>query len=330
MSQSQRRSNGQRPSQQVQQQQAPGPHAIPTPQPGLPPPNAHPPGFPSTQQHYYAPQPLTSASIFIPSPANVTIDPKLVGPPPPTAASQSQAPLSNMYNSISNRPPSNMYNNSMFEPSGMSDNTAYTAMESQRDLRATSIGPDGVVPGRLTDTEIRVKVNGDLPLWYMQEKPKVAKYTKHMLHLFGTGVCVLVGKTHAYFLKILQAEMGDTPKHVKVMYSQVLFLRIGDSDNPDKTDEGDKPKLDIPGGKKSPLDAALTYYSWNEGETLFKTGDRGETHVLLDHFTHLKKQPNRCVCGNQSNPCKCMNEAKRFVLEDPSAYQQFPGTTGKC
>ncbi|GAV09012.1 hypothetical protein RvY_18618-2 [Ramazzottius varieornatus] len=171
---------------------APGPHAIPTPQPGLPPPNAHPPGFPSTQQHYYAPQPLTSASIFIPSPANVTIDPKLVGPPPPTAASQSQAPLSNMYNSISNRPPSNMYNNSMFEPSGMSDNTAYTAMESQRDLRATSIGPDGVVPGRLTDTEIRVKVNGDLPLWYMQEKPKVAKYTKHMLHLFGTGVCVLV------------------------------------------------------------------------------------------------------------------------------------------
>ena len=118
--------------------------------------------------------------------------------------------------------------------------------------------------------------------------------------------------------------MGDTPKHVKVMYSQVLFLRIGDSDK----DESDKPK--VTNANLKPEDAALTYYSWNEGETLFKTGDRGETHVLLDHFFHLKKQPNKCVCGNQTNPCKCMNEAKRLVLEDPSSYQEFPGTTGKC
>ena len=122
--------------------------------------------------------------------------------------------------------------------------------------------------------------------------------------------------------------MGDTPKHVKVMYSQCLFMRIGDSDK----DESDKPKIkNIKGGRfGQPEDSALTFYSWNEGESLFKTGDRGETHVLLDHFTHLKKQPNRCMCGNQNTPCKCINEAKRLVLEDPSAYQQFSGTTGKC
>ena len=46
-----------------------------------------------------------------------------------------------------------------------------------------------VVPGRITDTEVRLKISGDLPLWYKQEKKK---YCKHMLHLFATRLYAFV------------------------------------------------------------------------------------------------------------------------------------------
>ena len=162
-----------------------------TPQPGLPPPNAHPPGFGQgfqQAQPFYGANP--SPSIFIPSPANITIDPKPSAPPVPL--SQPLNPVPSDMNAGMNQGGYNSYN-----PSGISaetGDTAYTAMQSMRDVRG-SIGSDGVVPGRITDTEIRMKINGDLPLWYTQERPKMAKYSKHMLHIFGTGVCVLVNFT---------------------------------------------------------------------------------------------------------------------------------------
>ena len=33
-----------------------------------------------------------------------------------------------------------------------------------------------MVPGRITDTEVRLKISGDLPLWYKQEGKKYGKH----------------------------------------------------------------------------------------------------------------------------------------------------------
>lgn len=57
-----------------------------------------------------------------------------------------------------------------------------------------------VIPGRVTDTEIRLKASGDLPLWFNMNKPRILKYTKHMLHLFNTGVCVLVSRSQSLLM----------------------------------------------------------------------------------------------------------------------------------
>lgn len=53
-------------------------------------------------------------------------------------------------------------------------------------------GATNAVPNRLTDTETKLKISGELPIWYNQKK---SKYLKHMLHLFNTGIAMFVSTT---------------------------------------------------------------------------------------------------------------------------------------
>ncbi|GAV09802.1 hypothetical protein RvY_19283 [Ramazzottius varieornatus] len=194
----------------------------------------------------------------------------------------------------------------------------------RHDDRVRTSEDEDVVPGRVTDTEIRMKMRGDLPIWTNQKKPKFRKYTRQMFHLFQTGVFAVVGKTHVYFLKFIDAEMGDTPRHVVVRYSQCLFLKLGERES-----NSFEPDEESALRRGSQAQDEVSYYSRSEGEARFKTGNRGETHVLLDHFRRLRRASTRCNCQNPVVPCKCMKEAKRTIQADPEEFQRFSGTTGK-
>ena len=132
-----------------------------------------------------------------------------------------------------------------------------------------------------------------------------------------------VGKTHVYFLKFIESEMGDTPRHVLVRYSQCLFLKLGERDSNFEPDE------DTAKRRGSQAEDEVSFYSRSEGEARFKTGNRGETHVLLDHFKRLRRASTRCNCKDPTVACKCLREAKRIIQEDPDEFQRFSGTTGK-
>ncbi|OQV16052.1 hypothetical protein BV898_09822 [Hypsibius exemplaris] len=223
----------------------------------------------------------------------------------------------------------------------------------RRNVTTTSIHVDG----RITDTEIKLKVSGELPLWFKQKR---AVYTKHMLHLFFSGVCAFIAPTHIYFLKVLEVDKGESPKHIRISYSQVMFVKLEGHEKkgkkgkkgkkPNKSKSKTKGKSPQPHGSKDHLHAVsstgshqphlsahshlgdhdpnITFYSQDAGDAFIKTGNKGETHVLMDHFGIQKRQPANCVCKDPTIPCKCFVEARRVILEDPSAYLQFTGTSG--
>ncbi|XP_055341013.1 uncharacterized protein LOC129590064 [Paramacrobiotus metropolitanus] len=169
-------------------------------------------------------------------------------------------------------------------------------------MRSTAGGV--VVPNRLTDTETQLKISEGLPLWFNQKK---RKYLKHMLHLFNTGIAMFVGDTHAYLIKIKTVEIGETPKHIEMRYLSSMIVKL------DAEQEG-----------------GITYFSSDEGLSMLKTGNKGETHVLLDHFANQKLQPQNCKCQEKVSPCKCYMEPRKLLMADPSVFQQFTGTTGGC
>ena len=71
----------------------------------------------------------------------------------------------------------------------LSASSGATSGESDESKATCVSSTASMVASRITDTEIRLKISGTLPLWWKQERKK---YTKHMLHLFFTGVCAFV------------------------------------------------------------------------------------------------------------------------------------------
>ncbi|OQV16051.1 hypothetical protein BV898_09821 [Hypsibius exemplaris] len=183
------------------------------------------------------------------------------------------------------------------------------------------------VASRMTDTEVGLEITGDLPLWFKQDRKK---FSRHMLHLFYTGVCAFVGKTHIYFVKVLAADQGLTPKHVKIIYTQAMFVKLEVQGGKKRKGEKKKSKKDTAGDHRRAeknFEPNVTFYSHDEGEVQIKSKSKSEIHVLTDHFNIQKRQPQNCECKDPTVACKCFIEARRVILEDPSEYLRFTGTS---